>query len=109
MRFSLFLYCTIGRRAEIEAGMAGRRPELYQRMLDEIADYVRSAHDAGYFGFGHPEHHLQIEGFEISNDPRLMSMRLGRHAQRALVITPGFCADTHQPLCAAHLPTTLAP
>ena len=77
MRFSLFMYCTIGRRAELEAGMAGRNPELYQRMLDEIAEYVRFADDAGYFGFGHPEHHLQIEGFEISNDPRLMSMWLG--------------------------------
>ena len=39
MRFSLFMYCTIGRRAELEAGMAGRKPELYQRMLDEIAEY----------------------------------------------------------------------
>jgi hypothetical protein len=74
MRFSLFMYCTVGRRAELEAGMAGRNPELYQRMLGEIAEYVRFADDAGYFGFGHPEHHLQIEGFEISNDPRLMSM-----------------------------------
>ena len=24
MRFSLFMYCTVGRRAELEAGMAGR-------------------------------------------------------------------------------------
>ena len=81
MRFSLFMYCTVGRRAELEAGMAGRRPELYRRMLDEIAEYVRFADDAGYFGFGHPEHHLQIEGFEISNDPKLMSMWLGRHSK----------------------------
>ena len=43
MRFSLFMYCTVGRRAELEAGMAGRNPELYQRMLDEIAEYVRFA------------------------------------------------------------------
>ena len=73
MKFSLFMYCTVGRRAELEAGMAGRRPELYQRMLDEIADYVRFADDAGYFGFGHPEHHLQIEGFEIALVERLCS------------------------------------
>jgi len=39
MRFSLFMYCTVGRRAELEAGMAGRNPELYQRTLDEIAEY----------------------------------------------------------------------
>ena len=52
MRFSLFMYCTVGRRPELEAGMAGRNPLLYQRMLDEIADYVRFADDAGYFGPG---------------------------------------------------------
>jgi alkanesulfonate monooxygenase SsuD/methylene tetrahydromethanopterin reductase-like flavin-dependent oxidoreductase (luciferase family) len=98
MKFDLFMYCTVGRRAELEAGMAGRRPELYQRMLDEIAEYVRFADDAGYFGFGHPEHHLQIEGFEISNDPRLMGMWLGQHSKRLRVITCGFVSTTHNPL-----------
>jgi alkanesulfonate monooxygenase SsuD/methylene tetrahydromethanopterin reductase-like flavin-dependent oxidoreductase (luciferase family) len=28
-------------------------------MLDEIAAYVRFADEAGFAGFGHPEHHLQ--------------------------------------------------
>ena len=69
MKFGLFMYCTVGRRNELEQGMAGRKPELYQRMLSEIAQYAEFADQAGYFGFGHPEHHLQIEGFEISNDP----------------------------------------
>ena len=67
-------------------------------MLDEIAEYVRFADDAGYFGFGHPEHHLQIEGFEISNDPKLMSMWLGKHCKRLRVITCGFVSTTHNPL-----------
>jgi len=98
MKFSLFMYCTIGRRAELEQGMAGMRPELYQRMLDEIAEYARFADDAGFFGFGHPEHHLQVEGFEISNDPRLMGMWLGRHTKRLRVITCGFVSTTHNPL-----------
>ena len=56
-----------GRKAELEGGLAGRNPKLYQRMLDEIAEYARVADDAGFFGFGHPEHHLQIEGFEITS------------------------------------------
>ena len=98
MRFNLFMYCTVGRRAELAAGMAGQRPELYQRMLGEIAEYARFADEAGYAGFGHPEHHLQIEGFEISNDPRLMAMWLGRHTQRLRVITCGFVSTTHNPL-----------
>lgn len=72
MRFNLFMYCTVGCRAELEAGLAGLRPELYQRMLDAIAVYARTADETGFAGFGHPEHHLQIEGFEASNDPGLM-------------------------------------
>jgi hypothetical protein len=51
MDFHLFMYCTVGRRHELEAGMAGQRPELYQRMLDEIADYVRFADEAGSAGW----------------------------------------------------------
>ena len=98
MKFSLFMYCTIGRKDELQSGMAGRKPELYQRMLDEIAEYARFADDAGFFGFGHPEHHLQIEGFEISNDPRLMGMWLGKHTKRLRVITCGFVSTTHNPL-----------
>jgi len=35
MDFHLFMYATIGRRHEPQAGMAGPRPALYQRMLDE--------------------------------------------------------------------------
>ena len=101
MDFNLFMYCTIGRKAELEQGMAGRRPELYRRMLDEIAEYVGFADQAGYAGFGHPEHHLQIEGFEIANDPMLMAMWLGQHSKRLRVITCGFVTTTHNPLRAA--------
>jgi len=67
MEFGLFVYCTVGRRTELEAGMAGRNPDLDHRMLAELADYAGFADDKGYFAFGHPEHHLQIEGFEQSN------------------------------------------
>lgn len=98
MDFSLFMYCTIGRKAELIEGMAGQKPALYQRMLDEIAQYARFADEAGYFGFGHPEHHLQLEGFEISNDPRLMGMWLGQHTRRLRIITCGFVSTTHNPL-----------
>ena len=37
MDFNLFMYCTIGRRHELEAGMAGRKPELFQRMLNAVS------------------------------------------------------------------------
>lgn len=107
MDFSLFVYCTMGRRAEIEAGRAGLRPDLYQRMLDELAGYATLADEAGYAGFGHPEHHLQVEGFEASNDPRLMAMWLGMHTKRLRVITCGFVSTTHNPLRTAEDIATL--
>lgn len=98
MRFNLFMYCTVGRRHELEAGLAGRKPELYQRMLSEIAEYTHFADAAGFAGFGHPEHHLQIEGFEAANDPCLMGMWLGQHSKQLRVITCGFVTTTHNPL-----------
>lgn len=105
--FNAFMYCTVGRRAELESGMAGKRPDLYQRMLDEIAEYVSFADDAGYAGWGHPEHHLQIEGFEASNDPTLMGMWIGQHSKRLRVITCGFVSTTHNPLRTAEAISTM--
>ena len=107
MKFGLFMYCTVGRRNDLEQGMAGRKPELYQRMLSEIAQYAEFADQAGYFGFGHPEHHLQIEGFEISNDPCLMAMWLGSHSKKMKVITCGFVSTANNPLQTAEKIATL--
>ena len=107
MKFNLFMYCTVGRRHELEAGMAGQRGDLYQRMLDEIAEYARFADESGYAGFGHPEHHLQIEGFEASNEPGLMAMWLGQHTRRLRIITCGWVSTTHNPLRTAEYISTL--
>jgi alkanesulfonate monooxygenase SsuD/methylene tetrahydromethanopterin reductase-like flavin-dependent oxidoreductase (luciferase family) len=101
MDFNLFLYCTVGRRAELEGGMAGRRTDLYQRMLDEIAQYAAAADEWGYAGIGHPEHHLQIEGFEISGELGPMTMWLGQHTKRMKVISCGWVSTTHNPLRSA--------
>ena len=107
MKFGLFVYCTIGRRAELEAGMAGCDPVLYHRMLAELGDLATFADEAGYYAFGHPEHHLQIEGFEISNDPCLMAMWLGQHTKRMRILTCGFVSTVNNPLMTAEKITTL--
>ena len=107
MKFHLFIYATLGRRHELEAGMAGKRPELYQRMLDEVAEYVSFADEAGYAGFSHPEHHLQIEGFEASNEPGLLSMWIGQHSRRLQVNMIGWVAPTHNPVRTAEYIATL--
>ncbi|MCS6926755.1 MAG: LLM class flavin-dependent oxidoreductase [Candidatus Binatia bacterium] len=107
MQFHLFIYATVGRRHEIEAGMAGQRPELYQRMLEEIAEYARFADEAGFAGLGHPEHHLQIEGFEASNEPGLLAMWIGQHSKRLRVDMVGWVAPTHNPVRVAEYTATL--
>jgi len=83
---------------ELEAGMAGNDPRLYRRMPDEIAEYAGSADESGYAGFGHPEHHLRIEGFETSSEPTLMGMWLALHSRKLRVIMCGFVSTTHSPL-----------
>ena len=48
MDFNLFVYCTLGRREELQAGKAGLRPDLYQRMLSELGEYVETADDLAF-------------------------------------------------------------
>ena len=107
MKFGLFVYCTVGRRHELEAGMAGRDRALYGRMIEELGRYAAFGEEHGYFAFGHPEHHLQIEGFEISNDPALMAMWLGQHTQRMRIVTCGFVSTTNNPLAVAEKIATM--
>jgi alkanesulfonate monooxygenase SsuD/methylene tetrahydromethanopterin reductase-like flavin-dependent oxidoreductase (luciferase family) len=105
--FHAFMYVTIGRRHELERGMAGQDPVLYQRMLDEIAEYARTCDASGWSGIGIPEHHLQIEGFELGQDPGLMAMFLGRHAPRLRIDQFGYVLPTHNPLRVAEHAATL--
>ena len=107
MKFGLFVYCAVGRRHELQEGMAGRNPELYHRMIHELGDYASFAEEAGYFGFGHPEHHLQIEGFEASNDPCLMAMWLGKHTKKLRIVTCGFVSTANNPLATAEKIATM--
>lgn len=76
-------------------------------MLAELGDFVEAADELGYAGFGHPEHHLQVEGFEPSNDPTLTGMFIGQHSRRLRVITCGFVSTTHNPLRTAESIATM--
>src|SRR6185369_3900821 len=78
MKVSLFYLPTIGSRAEIEAGMAGLRGDLYRRMLDEIGEQARLADDLGYDSVSFTEHHFHVEGFELSNNPVLLDLFVGK-------------------------------
>ena len=107
MKFHLMQTGVIGRRAELEQGMAGQRPELYQRYLEEIKGYVRLADELGYAGYCQPEHHLQIEGFEITNHPGMFSLFVGLHSKRMMAGTMGYTLPTHNPVRVAEEIATL--
>jgi alkanesulfonate monooxygenase SsuD/methylene tetrahydromethanopterin reductase-like flavin-dependent oxidoreductase (luciferase family) len=107
MDFHAFMYVTIGRRRELEQGMAGKNPVLYQRMLAEIGEYARFCDEAGYAGIGIPEHHLQVEGFELGQDPGLMALYMGLQTKRLRLNQFGYVLPTHNPLRVAEHAATL--
>jgi alkanesulfonate monooxygenase SsuD/methylene tetrahydromethanopterin reductase-like flavin-dependent oxidoreductase (luciferase family) len=91
----------VGRKEELLSGMAGQRKDLFQRYLDEVRGFVRLADELGYAGYGHNEHHLQIEGFEATNHPGMFSQFVGNNSTRLRVNTLGYVAPTHNPVRAA--------
>lgn len=98
MKFHVIAYGTMGTRKEIEQGMIGKRGDHYQRMLRDLRDYVQICDEAGFEGFGHPEHHLQIEGMEATGSPGILSMFIGQHSKRMKVDILGYVLNTHNPL-----------
>jgi alkanesulfonate monooxygenase SsuD/methylene tetrahydromethanopterin reductase-like flavin-dependent oxidoreductase (luciferase family) len=107
VKFNLMQTGVIGRKYELEAGMAGQRGDLYQRFLEEIRGYVRLADDLGYAGYCQPEHHLQIEGFEVTNHPGMFSLFVGLHSKRMRAGTMGYTMTTHNPVRVAEEIATL--
>ncbi|MFN0090617.1 MAG: LLM class flavin-dependent oxidoreductase [Acidimicrobiales bacterium] len=101
VEFHLIQAGAVGRRAELMEGMAGQRRDLFQRYLDEVRRYVRLADELGFAGYGHNEHHLQIEGFEATNHPGMFSQFVGNNSTRLRVNTLGYVAPTHNPVRAA--------
>jgi len=98
MKVSLFYLPSIGSREEIERGLAGLRPDLYQRMLAEIKEQAQLADELGYDSISFTEHHFHIEGFEISNNPILLDLFVALHTKRIRVGQLGIVLPAHNPL-----------
>jgi len=98
MKASLFYLPSIGNRTEIEAGMAGMRPELYQRMLRELSEQIRLADDLGYNSVSFTEHHFHIEGFELSNNPVLLDLYFAMQTKRIRVGQLGIVLPAANPI-----------
>ena len=98
MKASIFCLPSVGSRAEIEAGMAATRPELYQRMLKELTELVKLADDLGYDSVSFTEHHFHIEGFEVSNNPVLLDLYFAMQTKRIRVGQLGIVLPAANPI-----------
>ena len=98
MKVSLFYLPSLGSKADIEAGMAGMRPDLYQQMLREISEQCRLADDLGYDSVAFTEHHFHIEGFEVSNNPVLLDLYIAMQTKRLRVGQLGIVLPASNPI-----------
>ena len=98
MRFHLFMLPTVGRRRELEQGMAGTREDLYQRMLLEIGEQAQFADELGFYGLGFTEHHFHVEGIELSNNPVLLDLFVAMQTKRIRVGQLGIVLPASNPI-----------
>jgi alkanesulfonate monooxygenase SsuD/methylene tetrahydromethanopterin reductase-like flavin-dependent oxidoreductase (luciferase family) len=98
MKTSLFYLPDAGNRAEREQGMAGMRPDLYQRLLHNISEQAKLADELGYNSISFTEHHFHIEGFEMSNNPVLLNLYIAMQTQRIRVGQLGIVLPAANPL-----------
>lgn len=98
MKTSLFYLPTVGSKADIEKGMAGMKPELYQQMLREVSEQARLADDLGYESISFTEHHFHIEGFEVSNNPVLLDLYIAMQTKRIRVGQLGIVLPASNPI-----------
>ncbi len=82
MHVGAFYLPSVGRKDDILAGMAGKRTDLYQRMLVELTEQVRYMDANGYYGAGFTEHHFHIEGEEVSTNPVILDLYFGLQTER---------------------------
>ncbi len=98
MKTSLFYLPTVGSRADIEAGMAGARPELYTKMLEEVGEQARLADDLGYQSISFTEHHFHVEGIELSNNPVMLDLYIAMQTKQIRVGQLGIVLPAANPI-----------
>src|SRR4051812_48968522 len=98
MKASLFYLPSIASRAEIEQGMAGINPQVYQRMLKELTEQRKLRDELGYDSISFTEHHFHIEGFEISNNPVMLDLFVAMQTKRIRVGQLGIVLPADNPI-----------
>jgi len=98
MEVGAFYLPVIGSQIEIEKGMAGKRTDLYQQMLNELSEQAQYMDEHGYYGMGTTEHHFHIEGEEVSTNPILLDLYIGMQTKNLKVGQLGNVLPTHNPV-----------
>jgi alkanesulfonate monooxygenase SsuD/methylene tetrahydromethanopterin reductase-like flavin-dependent oxidoreductase (luciferase family) len=98
MKVSLFYLPGVGSREDVEQGMAGLRPELYQAMLREVSAQAILADQLGYDSIGFTEHHFHVEGFELSNNPVLLDLYIAMQTKNIRVGQLGVVLPAQNPI-----------
>jgi alkanesulfonate monooxygenase SsuD/methylene tetrahydromethanopterin reductase-like flavin-dependent oxidoreductase (luciferase family) len=98
MEIGVFYLPVIGNKQQLSEGMAGRRTDLYQNMLSNLAEQAKYLDEHGYYGVGFTEHHFHIEGEEVSTNPIMLDMYLGMQTKNLRVGQCGLVLPAHNPL-----------
>ncbi|HKS90952.1 MAG TPA: LLM class flavin-dependent oxidoreductase [Tepidiformaceae bacterium] len=98
MKASLFYLPGVGSREDVERGMAGLRPELYQEMLRDLAAEAKLGDELGYDSISFTEHHFHVEGFELSNNPVLLDLYIAMQTRNIRVGQLGIVLPAQNPI-----------
>jgi alkanesulfonate monooxygenase SsuD/methylene tetrahydromethanopterin reductase-like flavin-dependent oxidoreductase (luciferase family) len=88
-------------REEIEQGMAGKEERYFQRMLTELTEQAQLADSLGYDKLAISEHHFQVEGFEVPNNPVMFNVHLAGKTKNIKLGQLGILAAARHPLLVA--------
>jgi alkanesulfonate monooxygenase SsuD/methylene tetrahydromethanopterin reductase-like flavin-dependent oxidoreductase (luciferase family) len=88
-------------RKEIEQGMAGKEERYFQRMLTELTEQAQLADSLGYDKLAISEHHFQVEGFEVPNNPVMFNVHLAGKTKNIKLGQLGILAAARHPLLVA--------
>jgi alkanesulfonate monooxygenase SsuD/methylene tetrahydromethanopterin reductase-like flavin-dependent oxidoreductase (luciferase family) len=84
--------------ADLDRRPLGRNNDAFQEMLASLERLAMTLDDLGYWGLSHTEHHFHSEGLEVSPDPGLYNLYLGRRTRRLRHGQLGFVLPTHDPI-----------
>lgn len=95
----LQVYPTMGGPDEMEERRPiGRDREAYQNLLTNLEDLVEVADNLGYWGITHVEHHFHSEGLEISPNPSLLNVFLGKETEQLRMGQLGHVLPARDPI-----------